>query len=430
MFGDGTHKIIELKSRNVKRLRAVTIRPDGSTVVIGGANDQGKSSVLDSIMYALGGGHALPEKPLRRGAEDGEVRLDLGDIEVVRTFQEDGGSELVVRSTEHDAKLASPQSILDKLCASIAFDPLEFARKQSGEQVDLVKQAGGLDFEELDEKRAELYQERRDTNRELRKAEAALDEMPQHEDAPDELVAVDDLVQELERRQAHNSMVRDARSRVDTTADDLEALEEEVEELERRLARKREQAEAKRQEYEKAKQAADEMDEEGVAAIREQISQASEINEKVRENEERENQLDQVGYLRGKSEELTEKIEAIDEQKRAAMQEADWPLEGLGFDESGVTMDGLPFDQASQSERLRASVAMGLAMNPKLRVLLIRDGSLLDENSLAMVAEMAEEADAQVWIERVSQGDEVSVIIEDGMVRQQRAEMGAGGEQD
>jgi hypothetical protein len=88
----------------------------------------------------------------------------------------------------------------------------------------------------------------------------------------------------------------------------------------------------------------------------------------------------------------------------------------FGFGEDGITFNGLPFEQASSAEQLRVAVAMGLALNPTLRVLLIRDGSLLDAENLGMVAEMAAEADAQVWIERVGEGDECAVVIEDGHV--------------
>ena len=82
-----------------------------------------------------------------------------------------------------------------------------------------------------------------------------------------------------------------------------------------------------------------------------------------------------------------------------------------------MTFDGKPFDQASSAEQLRVSVAMGIALNPTLRVLLVRDGSLLDKESFKMMAEMASEADAQVWIERVEDDDHVGIVIEDGAVK-------------
>jgi hypothetical protein len=85
----------------------------------------------------------------------------------------------------------------------------------------------------------------------------------------------------------------------------------------------------------------------------------------------------------------------------------------------------VPFAQGSSAEQLRVSVAMGLAMNPRLGVLLIRDASLLDDDSMAIVAEMAATANAQVWLERVGDGAECSVVIEDGSVRGAESEAAA-----
>lgn len=92
-------------------------------------------------------------------------------------------------------------------------------------------------------------------------------------------------------------------------------------------------------------------------------------------------------------------------------------MDGLTFDENGVLLNKIPFDQASSAEQLKVSLAMGIAMNPKLRVLLIRDGSLLDEDNLKMIAELAAKNDCQIWLERVGSGDEVSIIIEDGSIK-------------
>ena len=115
--------------------------------------------------------------------------------------------------------------------------------------------------------------------------------------------------------------------------------------------------------------------------------------------------------------ERTKTISEIDERKRAELAAAEFPVAGLGFDDDGVLLNDLPFSQASSAEKLRVSVAMGLAMNPRLRVLLIRDGSLLDEESLGIIQEMAEKSDAQIWIERVGEGAECQVIIEDGSIK-------------
>jgi hypothetical protein len=59
---------------------------------------------------------------------------------------------------------------------------------------------------------------------------------------------------------------------------------------------------------------------------------------------------------------------------------------------------------------------MAMAMSPDLRVILIRDGSLLDSTNMALIEEMAAEHDYQVWLEVVREDGAMGVVIEDGAV--------------
>lgn len=426
-------KIIQLQAENVKRLSAVSIKPDGSTVVIGGRNGQGKSSVLDAIMYALAGGESLPAKPLREGSDKGQVVVKLDGMTVTRRFtrKKDGevSTALEIKRDNGD-KASGPQAILDDLCGRMAFDPLEFSRLKPRAQTDALKQLVDLDFTDLDQQRAKLFERRADVNRIAKAKAGELASLPLV-DAPAQQVSVADLMEELGRLQEANRAkhgaelkARLAESEIANTTREISRVVRKIEDLERQLAEAREELAgyeaAKKRNEADAKVLAEKaatMPAHDVAPLHERITNAESVNVKVRQNEQH-HKLSQVLIgLQADAERLTAEIEAIDADKAAAMSAAPFPVAGLGFDASGITLNGLPFGQASSAEQLRVSVAMGLAVNPKLRVMLIRDGSLLDEESLEMVATMAEEADAQVWIERVGDGEEVSVVIEDGHVR-------------
>ncbi|PIU32864.1 MAG: hypothetical protein COT06_00430, partial [Syntrophobacteraceae bacterium CG07_land_8_20_14_0_80_61_8] len=129
-------KIIRLAAENVKRLRAVQITPEGHIVQISGPNAAGKTSVLDCIWYALGGGSALPEQPIRKGAAKGEIHLDLGEMLVSRTFTQSGSYLKVVSKDGRECN--SPQKLLDSLLGKLAFDPLAFARLSEDRQRELL----------------------------------------------------------------------------------------------------------------------------------------------------------------------------------------------------------------------------------------------------------------------------------------------------
>ncbi len=154
-----------------------------------------------------------------------------------------------------------------------------------------------------------------------------------------------------------------------------------------------------------------------VADVQEQIRQAERLNAQARENRAYAEAKAKVESLAKASDEMTDTLARLDNEKRERIASASYPVDGLGFGDDGVvTFGGVPLSQASQAEQIRVSMAIGLALNPELRVVLIRDASLLDTRSLALVAEMAEHADAQVWLERVSKVDAGAVVLEDGEV--------------
>ncbi|MCU0864194.1 MAG: AAA family ATPase [Planctomycetes bacterium] len=409
-------QIVELRASNVKRLKAVTITPDGDMVVLSGANGAGKSSVLDAIAMALGGREQIPAEPIRRGADHAEVVVDLGEIIVRRTFTPSGGGQLIVTNRE-GARFASPQTMLDALVGRLTFDPLAFSREEPKRQAETLRQLLGLDFAALDKERAELYAQRTERNREAKQAAARLAGMPRHEGAPAEPVSVSDLAAELQAANRHNEEVgRVCRLAIGNAADlkaqrkRVESLRAELEAAERRLAETIEDDVRLQAEMREAK----EID---TAPILARMQDAEDVNRKVRENHQRQDLAVRVAELEGAAGELTSQIEAIDQQRADAIAKAPMPVPGLGFDAAGiVTLNGLPLEQASAAERLRVSVAIGLAMNPRLRVLLIRDASLLDQRSMRMVAELASKAGAQLWVETVEQNPLTTVVIEDGEV--------------
>jgi DNA repair exonuclease SbcCD ATPase subunit len=411
-------KIVQFTAENVKKLRAVQIKPDGSLIVIGGKNAQGKSSVLDAIMAALGGKSYVPEKAVREGAKKGFVELDLGDLTVRRTFTASGGGTLTV-STKDGAKYSSPQKMLDALVGKISFDPLAFARMSEKDQINVLRSLTGLDFSDLQKNFETIYQERRDINRDIKKLEAQLQGM----DVPDgsealEPVSIVDLVDELKKAQEQNRANDRIREELSTVTEDLMHLEErkkallaELEEVTDRIK----QAELTHQELLKKVDGLQDID---VAAIQEKIEAAESINEQVKQYLQKRDILTQLEELRSQAEEKTKQLQDIEKEKRKRIEAVKLPVPGLFFDDEGIVYNGVPFSQASDAEKLRVSVALGLAMNPKLKVLLVKEGSLLDEDNLKLIAEMAEEAGAQVWLERVGEGKEMSVIIEDGQIKQ------------
>lgn len=413
-------RIIEFHAENIKRLRAVTIRPEelpgGKHVVtIAGDNGHGKSSCLDSIEMALAGTKSIPPEPVRHGERKARTVVDLGDLLVERTFSPKG-TKLVVRDKD-GAVQRSPQSILDALCASIAFDPLRFARMQPKDQDRILRTAMGLDTADLEQRRAQLYSERTAVGREHRTMLAQADALPHFPDAPAIDVDTAQLTDELEQQTARaqqNQRLRDAFAEAE---DQVREAEVQLDELRQAIAQQEQAIEnlksASRDAYAKVTQ----LVEPDLEALRQALREAGDKNRKLEANRQRARAYTSAAEKESLCDGLTEQIQAIDGEISEKLAAVSFPVEGLGFDaELGPTLNGVPLEQASQAERLRVSVAVGLAFHPNLRVLLIREGSLLDSESLAALTNLAIENDAQLWIERVGPGEPGAVVIEDGAV--------------
>lgn len=408
-------KIIELRAENVKRLRAVEIRPDGALQVIGGRNAQGKSSVLDAIWLALGGGKASKETrlPIRDGEKKASVRLDLGELVVTRSWTRNGTSLKVTNAD--GAPIKSPQSVLDSLLAGVSFDPLAFIRLSPARQrealLDLVEL--DVDFDALADQRHAAYEARTDIGRQIRALGASVVD----ETIPEAEESIATIVEEIEKARKINSDREASERAIASYRGDIRELQETILNLRMEIENAEDQIRITEAALEDTQAELDELPVAcDIAAITERLRGVEERNARIRENNRARQIREEKRRLEKTREEYTAKIEEIDAEKNDALERAIFPIDGLGFDEDGVTYAGIPFSQASSAEQIRIATAMAMAANPRLRVAMIRDGSLLDDETLKGLRQQVTDAGFQLWIERVGDGDAGAVIIEDGEV--------------
>lgn len=414
-------RILELTASNIKRLRAVTIHANGQQVVLAGRNAAGKSSVLDAIAMALGGAHEIPTKPIRDGEERADVVLDLGEYVVRRTFTAAGGGTLTI-TNQDGARFGSPQAMLDSLLGGkgIALDPLRFMRQTLGEQASELRRVTGLDFSDLDATKARVFAERTDVAREQRRLTAVA--AAHARDLGDEpvLPSVDVAALAAEMDQIAKAQRERDRltSKVAQIDEAMKRAEKGLDLAHRAFVQAQNDLEivtARLQDASSELDSSPAIDEARKAELRRQIETASQINKRHDLAREGAKVAAEADTLAAQVESLTAKLEEVALERAQRMREANLPVPGLGFGEDGtLTFGGIPIDQASAAEKLRLSVAIGLAANPRIRVMLVRDAALLDRESMEVLVAMAEQAGAQLWIERIEQDGHTTVMIEDG----------------
>lgn len=419
--------IVQLEAEAFKRLRAVSIKPDGTLVEVTGKNGQGKSSTLDAIMAALVGRGAIPDKPIRRGNKSAEVRVRLGrdgDELIVRRRFTESGSTLTV-TTADGTKIDSPQQLLDRMLGDATFDPMAFCRMPPREQIARIKAIAGLEevFNALDRKQEEVQASLTAAKARANHAQMILKATPA-QDGPDEEVSLAELSSEMEAAQAAIEKNRKARLWLDDQrrqqsriADESARVQAQIKALSDQLAELQSSAgAAERLIADNAPKVAAMVDPD-ISGIRQRISGIEEHNRAARLRKTHRDAVKALEDAEAEVRSLAREKENIAAERDSALSESKLPVKGLAFTEDGVMLHGQPWDQASSAEQLRASFGIAMASNPIIRVALVREGSLLDHDGLAELCRIAEEHEAQVWVERVTNGEQVGIVIEDGEVR-------------
>ena len=463
-------KILELRSENFKKIKAIDITPKEDVVIISGKNAQGKSSVLDSIWAALTS-KAIPEKPIREGEKKAEIELNLGKLIIRRTFTEKG-DYLTVTNVD-GARFPSPQKMLDEFVGDLSFDPLEFMKLKEKEQKDLllkivnfVMSTGDLEavglrtaipdkpLEFLNNLRLEFYQQRTIINRDLLNVEEQLKATPKLE--PTEKVSVKELFEKKQDLQRIKEDITTKEAENKTRELEIKQLDEQINkeetELKNYIQRKEKEIEeyiaaqkkaleeynnAKRFELqnlenrkivvtdnlkitqEKIKQEISrnpELDRD-IEGIDKHLQEADETNEKATLYEKRVKLENDHDRIKQESDDLSRKLAKLDEIKTKIVSSATMPIQGLSFDGETIAYQGIPLSQTSLSEQLKVSLAIAMALNPKLRVIRISDGSLLDTENMEILKELAKEKDYQIWCEVVDETGKVGFYIEEGVIK-------------
>lgn len=439
--------IIGLQAENFKRLQAVSIQLNGEHLVVGGDNEQGKSSVLDAVWVALGGSDAMKNlkitKPIRKGAEKASITLDLGDLIVTRNWTADDRMYLKV-STKDGAEYKSPQGMLDALMGKL-FDPFEFSRMKDAEQKEILLKLVniGLDLEKWAAIRKGVYDERTEVNRTVKQLEGQLAGIPlQPEETPDEERSSADVLAEMRKAQqvnqdneAKRQELREFAAQYQRELNGLQTLQDRHDAIEKEIKRLQDEAASVLSSAQTVAETIERMKEQGakmkagVEALKDmdltvydkELAELEAVNKSVRLKQERNSVKHKYEDAKADSDMLTVKLGQLDQQKEDAIKAAAFPIEGLGFDDNGVTFNGIPFGQCSSEERIRVGMAIAMAASPKLKVIRIADGSLLDAKNFTLIQEMAAGEGYQLLVEKVGDPGECGIIIEDGAVQSAEA---------
>ena len=411
-----TIKIASLTTENVKRVKSVHIEPSpNGLTIIGGNNNNGKTSILDAIAWALGGNKYRPSKAQREGSVvPPTINLKLSNGLIV----ERKGKNSDLKVTDPTGNKAG-QNLLDSFVEELAINLPKFINSSDKEKANALLEIIGVGQQlyELECQEKEKYNMRRSIGQIADQKEKFAKEQPFYPEAPKTLVSITDLItqqQDILAKNGENQRKRDMTDQLHRQATQLMA---EIERQENTLANLKEQYQSVLRDYDVAQKTSEELEDESTEELEESIANIEAINIKVRANLDREKAEQDAAEYRTQYSSLTTEIESLRKQRIDLLQNADLPLEGLSVEDGELLYNGQRWDNMSGSQQLMVSTAIVRKLKPECGFVLIDKLEQMDMQTLNEFGAWLEQEGLQAIATRVSTGDECSIIIEDGYVK-------------
>lgn len=416
-------KITALEAENVKRIKAVafTPSPTGLTLV-GGNNNQGKTSVLDALAWALGGDRFRPDAAQRDGAiAPAHLKVTLSNGVVV----ERKGKNASLTVTDPTGR-RSGQQLLNAFVEPLALDLPRFMDASDKEKADILLRIIGIGAElhTRDLEIKGLYDKRTFTGQLAAQKKHFAEEMISYPEAPDEPVSASELIrqqQDILARNGENQRLRaqyaELEQQVQQCVDELKRTRERIATLQQ-LADELDAKHTKLfNQRETARKTVSQLQDESTAELEASIRDIEETNRKVRANLEKSRAEDEAAQYASEYDRLTESIQQKHADRMALLNGADLPLPGLSVEDGVLTYKGKHWRDMSGSDQLRVAAAIVRRLNPDCGFVLLDKLEQMDMTTLQEFSAWLEAEGLQAIATRVSTGSECQIIIEDGMVK-------------
>lgn len=406
-------KINSLELENIKRVKAVKLEPtkNGLTVV-GGKNNQGKTSVLDAIAWALGGAKYKPSQAQREGSlVEPQLHIELSNGIVVERLGKNG----TLKVTDPSGKKGN-QSLLDEFISQFALDLPKFMEADKNAKAKILLQIIGVgdQLSVFDKQESELYNRRTEIGRIADQKKKYADEMVQWDGVPEEIVSAAELIQQQQEILARNGRNQELRNQVKSIEAQKTLLEQRIEETQKTLNAMQEQFAELMEKLSIANTNAKDLQDESTAELEENIANIDSTNAKVRDNLNKQRAQEEADEYKRQYGDLTTQIEDIRKARMELLNGVEMPLKDLSVQDGELIYKGQKWDNMSGSDQLKVATAIVRKTNPKCGFVLLDKLEQMDVDTMKEFGKWLQDNNLQAIATRVSTGDECSIFIEDG----------------
>lgn len=406
-------KINSLELENVKRVKAVKLEPTASGLtVVGGKNNQGKTSVLDAIAWALGGAKYKPSQAQREGSlVEPQLHIELSNGMVVERLGKNGSLKVTDPSGQK-----GNQSLLDGFISQFALDLPKFMEADKNTKAKILLQIIGVGdkLSAFDKQESELYNRRTEIGRIADQKKKYADEMVQWDGVPEEIVSAAELIQQQQEILARNGRNQELRNQAKNLEAQKTLLEQRIEEAQKALNTMHEQFAELMEKLSIANTNAKDLQDESTAELEESIANIDSTNAKVRDNLNKQRAQEEADEYKRQYGDLTTQIEEVRKSRMELLNGVEMPLDDLSVQDGELVYKGQKWDNMSGSDQLKVATAIVRKTNPQCGFVLLDKLEQMDIDTMNEFGKWLQDNNLQAIATRVSTGDECSIFIEDG----------------
>ncbi|MCK5613568.1 hypothetical protein KAR91_67485 [Candidatus Pacearchaeota archaeon] len=433
-MGKNKFHVAGLKIKDLRNIDIVDVDlQDKKFVEINGDNGAAKSTIIDAFFLAI-----LGKKYLGKGYPAWRVISKDKDKALIRIILRDGERELeikrsIIKKTDDDGNVSTGGSLvvkdtngkdlkqghLDTLINEFTVDPVSFSKEPPKKQIEIVKRLAGIDTTTLEEEKQTTYEERTEVNREIKRLTALVSQ----EAEKVELVDLEELTTQLDdiedRNTEQDTIVennKETRKDQEYIDKDVKTIESDIQAIENKLKNAKKALKARKSILSLMNLIVASLkvskEKESNEAVKLSIKNAQTTNEDAAKYTE---WIDNKALLKkenAKAKKLSDKLKDFEADRKRMIMESNLPFDNLDFDnEAGLLIDGIPFSQKSDAEKIRISCRIGMEDKPGLHLICIKDGSLLDDKSYEIILQMAQEHSYQVMVESIGERPGENCIV-------------------
>lgn len=406
-------KITSLELENVKRVKAVRIEPtENGLTVIGGKNNNGKTSVLDAIVWTLGGDKNRPSQPKREGSmTDPRMKIVLNNgIIVERT-----GRNSTLKVTDPEGNRAG-QKLLDSFISQFALNIPKFMNANDKDKANTLLQIIGVgdQLTKYDQEESQLYNRRTEIGRIADQKKKYAEELPEWDGVPLEIVSASELIEQQQEILARNGQKQQWIREHDRIHNDIMKAEDQLAEYRRMVIDLEMKLRDLREKEKESQKSPEELQMESTTELEANIQQVDVINSKIRQNIDKKRAMTEAEEYKEQYEDLTTQINKVRDARMKLLEGAHMPLAGLGIEQGVLIYNGQQWDNMSGSDQLKVAASIVRKLNPQCGFVLMDKLEQMDLDTLKEFGAWLEAENLQVIATRVSTGDECTIYIEDG----------------